>query len=111
MVRRGVCLLAALGLAGVALVVVPDARAVPPPPPPLRPGPAVLYEPPPAAPQLENHDPRFRASPILVMGHEAYVDGEYLYQDWIYDDNGADTGANDAGGSDTAGDAEYPDDR
>lgn len=45
------------------------------------------------------------------MGQEAYVDGEYLYQDWLYDDNGSDTGANDAGGQETAGDVEYPTDR
>jgi poly(3-hydroxybutyrate) depolymerase len=76
-----------------------------------RPGPDVLYAPPPDAPQLENRSPRFRARPILVMGQEAYVDGEYLYQDWIYDDNGGDTGASDAGGTDTGGDYSYPTDR
>ena len=76
-----------------------------------RPGPDVLYSPAPRAPQLENRSPRFRAKPILVMGQEAYVDGEYLYQDWIYDDNGGDTGASDAGGTDTGGDYEYPTDR
>ncbi|HUQ40307.1 MAG TPA: hypothetical protein VM030_09140, partial [Acidimicrobiales bacterium] len=75
-----------------------------------RPGPDVLYAPPPRAPQLENRDPRFRAAPLLVMGHEAYVDGEYLYQDWIYDDNGSDSGANDGGGNETAGDISYPTD-
>ena len=76
-----------------------------------RPGPDVLYAPQPAAPQLENRSPRFRADPLLVMGAEAYVDGEYLYQDWLYDDTGSDTGANDAGGQATAGDVDYPTDR
>jgi hypothetical protein len=93
------------GLAGVALVVPAAAGAAPAlgdrPAAPAsslpsvtsgaRPGPAVLYAPPPAAPQLENRDPRFRAAPLLVSGHEAYVDGEYLYQDFLYDDYGSDT--------------------
>ncbi len=55
-----------------------------------RPGPDVLYAAPPAAPQLENRDPRFRAAPLLVSGTEAYVAGEYLYQDYLYDDHGSD---------------------
>lgn len=54
-----------------------------------RPGPDVLYAPPPSAPQLENRDPRFRAQPLLVSGTEAYVKGEYLYQDYLYDDHGS----------------------
>ncbi|MCA1711330.1 MAG: hypothetical protein LC789_06710 [Actinobacteria bacterium] len=54
-----------------------------------RPGPDVLYAAPPRAPQLENRDPRFRASPLLVSGTEAYVAGEYLYQDYLYDDHGS----------------------
>jgi hypothetical protein len=49
-------------------------------------GPSVLYEPPPAAPQLENRDPRFRAPYTLVSGTERYADGEYLYTDFLYDD-------------------------
>ncbi|MGH3355569.1 MAG: hypothetical protein ACRDOJ_06695, partial [Nocardioidaceae bacterium] len=53
------------------------------------PGPDVLYAPAPAAPQLENRDPRFTAEPLLVSGNEAYADGEYLYQDYLYDDYGA----------------------
>ncbi len=56
-----------------------------------RPGPAVLYSAAPKAPQLENHDARFKAKPLLVSGAEAYVAGEYLYQDYIYDDGGAST--------------------
>jgi hypothetical protein len=54
-----------------------------------RPGPDVLYAPPPTAPQLENRDPRFSAQPLLVSGAEAYVAGEYLYQDYLYDDHGS----------------------
>lgn len=76
-----------------------------------RPGPDVLYAPPPAAPQLENRSPHFRAQPLMVMGADAYIDGEYLYQDWIYDDSGSDTGASDTGANSTAGDIDYPTDR
>ena len=42
-------------------------------------------------PQLENRDPRFSAAPLLVSGTEAYVAGEYLYQDFLYDDYGSNT--------------------
>jgi hypothetical protein len=56
-----------------------------------RPGPDVLYADAPRAPQLENRDPRFRAAPLLVSSADAYVDGEYLYQDYLFDDYGADT--------------------
>src|SRR4051812_32015935 len=56
-----------------------------------RPGPDVLYADPPAAPQLENRDARFRAAPLLVSGTDAYIGGEYLYQDYIWDDHGANT--------------------
>ena len=74
-----------------------------------RPGPDVLYAPAPAAPQLENRNPRFNASPLLVSGTEAYVNGEYLYQDYLYDDYGSNT--NGSGGtplSPRAGDINYP---
>ena len=54
-----------------------------------RPGPDVLYAPTAASPQLANHDPRFRAAPLLVSGTEAYVGGEYVYQDYLYDDHGS----------------------
>jgi C-terminal binding-module, SLH-like, of glucodextranase len=53
-----------------------------------RPGPDVLYAPPPAAPQLENAGP-WAAAPILVSGTSAYRGGEFLYQDFLYDDHGA----------------------
>ena len=53
-----------------------------------RPGPDVLYAPPPRAPQLENTGP-WQAEPILVSGASAYREGEFLYQDFIYDDHGA----------------------
>ncbi len=56
-----------------------------------RPGPDVLYASAPSAPQLENRNPRFNASPLLVSGTEAYVNGEYLYQDYLYDDYGSNT--------------------
>lgn len=53
-----------------------------------RPGPAILYAPPAAAPQLQNEAP-WQAEPILISGAQAYRDGEYLYQDFLYDDHGA----------------------
>ncbi|RBY95656.1 hypothetical protein DQ237_14180 [Blastococcus sp. TF02-8] len=65
----------------------------------------------PAAPQLENRDPRFRAQPLLVSGQEAYVGGEYLYQDHLFDDYGADTDGQGAGSlSERTGDITYPTD-
>ena len=45
-----------------------------------RPGPDILYEPPAAAPQLDNAGV-WRAPPILVSGATAYRSGEFLYQD------------------------------
>jgi hypothetical protein len=48
-----------------------------------RPGPDVLYAPPPRAPQLENTGV-WRAPPILVSGAGAYRAGEWLYQDFLY---------------------------
>ena len=53
-----------------------------------RPGPDLLYEPRPVAPQLTNRKP-FKAKPILVSGTTAYRKGEFLYQDFLYDDTGA----------------------
>jgi len=74
-----------------------------------RPGPDVLYAPAPAAPQLENRSPRFAAPPLLVSGQEAYVSGEYLYQDFLYDDYGSDTdGAGAQPLSPRAGNIDYP---
>ena len=55
------------------------------------PGPALLYAAPPPASQLENTGP-WRAAPLLISGASAYVDGEFLYQDWLFDDHGADGG-------------------
>ncbi len=68
----------------------PTQNSVPHRPPP--PGPPVLYDSLSSAPQLQN-DPasRWSANPLLVCGTDAYVNGEYLYQDYIYDDYGADT--------------------
>src|SRR5256712_2004238 len=74
-----------------------------------RPGPDVLYAPPPAAPQLENRNARFTAPPLLVSGQEAYVAGESLYQAFLYDDYGSDTDGQGASGlSPRVGDIKYP---
>jgi hypothetical protein len=55
-----------------------------------RPGPAILYQPPAHAPQLENASGGiWRAPPILVSGASAYRQGEFLYQGYLYDDHGA----------------------
>lgn len=54
-----------------------------------RPGPDILYSPPASAPQLENAPGSgWHASPLLVSGASAYVDGEYLYQGYLYGDHG-----------------------
>ena len=57
---------------------------------PPRPGPDALYGENPTPPQLENGE-GWDADPLLVSGCDAYVDGEYHYQDYVYDDRGADT--------------------
>lgn len=57
---------------------------------PPQPGPEVLYDSPASAPQLENGE-GWDADPLLVSGTTAYVDGEFLYQDFVYDDYGANT--------------------
>jgi hypothetical protein len=55
-----------------------------------RPGPAILYAPPPRAPQLENAPGSpWHAAPILISGASAYRQGEFLYQDYLFDDRGA----------------------
>lgn len=65
-----------------------DGRGSPPP------GPDVLYDGPAVAPQLENASYSiWSADPLMVSGAHAYVDGEFLYQDFIYDDHGANTTA------------------
>ncbi|TFV50276.1 hypothetical protein [Blastococcus sp. TF02A-35] len=90
----------------------PAAGSLPAVPSGARPGPDVLYAPAPAAPQLENRDRRFRAQPLLVSGHEAYVGGEYLYQDHLFDDYGSDTGGLPPGSLvERVGDITYPTDR
>jgi dienelactone hydrolase len=53
-------------------------------------GPDALHGSNPTPPQLENGF-GWNADPLLVSGCDAYVDGEYLYQDYVYDDRGADT--------------------
>ena len=69
-----------------------------------RPGPPLLYERPPEAPQLANRGP-FRAKPLLVSGTDAYRGGEYLYQDYLFDDRGADTVDGSGGQRDSAANA------
>ena len=90
------------------------------PPSSPRPGPDALYGDNPTPPQLEN-GPGWEADPLMVSGCDAYLDGEYLYQDYVYDDRGADTrswvsgspsNANSLGGvlSQPTGDYHYPND-
>ncbi len=55
-----------------------------------RPGPDVLYAPLATAPQLSNGS-GWSAAPLMVSGAQAYVGGEYLYQDYVYDSFGANT--------------------
>ena len=85
-----------------------------------RPGPDALYGDNPTPPQLEN-GPGWEAEPLMVSGCDAYLDGEYLYQDYVYDDRGADTrswvsgapsNASSLGGvlSQPTGDYHYPND-
>jgi predicted esterase len=82
--------MAAIALAGGLLVAAPASALarLPSVRSGHRPGPKVLYEKPPRAPQLENASP-WTAKPILVSGASAYRRGEFLYQDFIYDDHGA----------------------
>jgi hypothetical protein len=73
----------ALSLGAASASATPTATSPPP-------GPAILYAPPPRAPQLENAPfSPWRAPPILVSGTSAYRDGEFLYQDYLFDDRGA----------------------
>lgn len=84
--RRGIAaisIIASLALAAQAGAELPSVKTGP------RPGPDILYAPPPAeVPQLENAAP-WSAEPILVSGAQAYRDGEWLYQDYLHDDHGA----------------------
>lgn len=90
--RRGWVAALAVGLAiGLAGTTVP-ASAAPTPAPAAspKPGPAILYEPPPRAPQLENAPgSMWHAPPSLVSGTSSYRQGEFLYQDYLFDDQGA----------------------
>src|SRR4051794_23492901 len=84
---------AALAAAALACGLAPAAAGAAPSSLPsvhsgVRPGPSLLYEDAPAAPQLENSGV-WRAPPILVSGAEAYRGGEFLYQDYLFDDRGA----------------------
>ncbi len=110
--RRGIATVVVACLVAAAVLVTrqsrPLAAAAAAPSDGSRPGPAVLYAPPPAAPQLENRSDWFKAPPLLVSGAEAYGGGEYRYQDHLYDDYGADTGVDDAAGAASAGDLTYP---
>ena len=77
-----------LAAAGAPSKAAPAAGSLPSVGSGVRPGPDLLYAPPPRAPQLENTGP-WKAEPILVSGAQAYRDGEWLYQDFLYDDHGA----------------------
>ena len=81
-------MLAVLALLLVLALAAPAQASLPSVGSGHRPGPDVLYAPPPAAPQLENTGP-WTAAPILISGASAYRDGEFLYQDFLYDDHGA----------------------
>ena len=79
-----------------------------------RPGPPLLYAPPPTAPELSVQAP-FAADPLLVSGTDALRGGEYLYQDYLFDDHGANVspgpGSQPPGTdsfSPSAGDVTYP---
>ena len=58
---------------------------------PAKIGPDILHDDPATPPQFQSSG-KFRADPLLVSGEDAYVGGEYLYQDYVYDDKGAATG-------------------
>jgi hypothetical protein len=116
-VKRGRSIVAvAVAAIAAALLSAPAAGAasLPRVPSGERPGPPMLYERPPVAPELTNAAP-FRAKPLLVSGTDAYRDGEYLYQDYLFDDRGADTVEGSSGQRDsaanfspTAGNVFYP---
>jgi hypothetical protein len=54
-----------------------------------RPGPDILYDPPPPTPPQFQNTGVWQAQPILVSGATSYRSGEFLYQDFLYDDHGA----------------------
>lgn len=87
--RRAGVIALAIGLAA-GLTATTPAAATPAFGAAPRPGPAILYAPPPRAPQLENAPGSpWHAAPILVSGTSAYRHGEFLYQDYLFDDKGA----------------------
>lgn len=76
-----------------------------------RPGPDLLYAPPPNNRQLQNHDPAFRAPFTLVSASERYVGGEYQVEDFLNDDHGPDAdGGGDSDQGPAEGDLVYPTD-
>jgi hypothetical protein len=84
----GVLVLSPLAAPGGALAASPSLPAKEGAAP--RPGPAVLYEKPARAPQLENERGSvWHAPSILVSGASAYRQGEFVYQGFVYDDHGA----------------------
>jgi hypothetical protein len=89
--RRSSLLIAlTVGLAVAVAGIPAQAAANPAPDFSPRPGPAILYAPPPRAPQLENAPGSpWHAAPILISGTSAYRQGEFLYQDYLFDDRGA----------------------
>jgi hypothetical protein len=89
--RSGLLIALAVGLAaGLAGAPAVAAKGSAPSFDAARPGPAILYAPPPRAPQLENAPGSpWQAQPILISGTSAYREGEFLYQDFLFDDRGA----------------------
>lgn len=95
-------LLAVVSMVAAGLMAAPVAESAPPERPGRSgmatslpsvssgelPGPAVLYDDAPEAPQLENHSRAFAAPFDRVSGTDRYVGGEYLYTDHIWDDSG-----------------------
>src|SRR3954449_8691217 len=82
------------GAAALAVAAPAQAGSLPSVPSGARPGPDLLYAPPPDAPQLQNAGV-WKAPPIMVSGAEAYRGGEFLYQDFLFDDHGATGSADD----------------
>jgi hypothetical protein len=113
--RRGIVIGVLACLAAAAVVVTrqerPLSASAATPSGGVRPGPAVLYAPPPSAPQLENRSEWFRAPPLLVSGAEATAAASTATRTTSYDDYGADTGVDDPVGGASAGDLSYPTER
>lgn len=84
--RRILAVLAVFAIVPWGAAAAPATR----PRTPVRPGPPILYARPAVPPVLQNvHG--WRAAPLMVAGAQAYVRGEYLYQDHVYDSFGANT--------------------